>query len=64
MLKVFISEHDADYHGAVCRSIEKEFQSLADAKKWCWDNSERPYSYLIDLAIDKETKKVVYNSRV
>lgn len=32
MLKVFISEHDADYHGAVCGRIEKEFQSLADDK--------------------------------
>jgi len=64
MLKVFISEHDADYHGAVCGHLEKEFQSLAEAKQWCWDNSERPYSYLVDLVIDKETNKVVYNSRV
>ena len=63
MLKVFISEHDADYHGAYCGELQKFFNTLEEAKQWCWDNSERPYSYSVDLAIDKETNKVVYNSR-
>jgi len=61
MLKVFISEHDADYHGAYCGEVQKLFNTLEEAEQWCRDNSERPYFYIVDRALDVDTNKIVYN---
>lgn len=60
MIKAVITEHDSDYHGAWCGTIEKEFYSVEQAKQWCIDNRDRPFSYILDSAYDKETKKKVY----
>ena len=36
------------------------FCSVEQAKQWCIDNRDRPFSYILDSAYDKETKKKVY----
>ncbi len=60
MIKAIISEHDDDYHGTWCGNVEKVFDSVEQAKRWCLDNSERPYSYILSFAYDVDTRELVY----